>query len=155
MNCEGWCLQKCRVRNIFYRAISCWCQPVSCPNFLVCGNYEPKYQMDIYGICAMCYTMVGRKLSFVGVGCDYCRDPGTSTYLACGHWICRVCYYRCFYDPDMPYETPEPQILNLQEYKDWLTNYRYPKMRMAAVPWFDKCPVCGIKRRTLPDLIVC
>jgi hypothetical protein len=99
------------------------CQPIKCPNYLVCGALEPQRILWCYhGTCHNCHWMCGEKFGGKGAlkftketECPICMDTKTCVEgLRCEHNICVDCFKRCHYGD----HKPQPQFPYSREIED-------------------------------------
>lgn len=93
-----------------FRSIPCSysCLPISCPNYLVCRNREPRWVLDCHsGLCANCDIVFGTwdggpgRLKFSYDNCAVCRTTTDCVQLLyCHHKLCVGCFRKThrFYD---------------------------------------------------------
>ena len=130
MSCpgDGECLGQSGDREFEYEKrtdIKCEhdCQPIKCPNYLICGALEPQRILWCYhGTCSNCQYMCGKKFGGKGVlkftedvECPICMETKTCVEgLRCDHNVCVDCFRRCRNGQ----HKPQPQFPYSSEVED-------------------------------------
>lgn len=129
LNCkgDGMCLQQDDHPNKYTKnpdyVCSFNCQPVKCPNFLVCGNDDPQCILWCHaGRCYHCDLMFGKWCDSSNKGnlifidnleeCCICLDNNKVgvSQPKCEHYICVDCFKECYFaecdieSPPFPYD---------------------------------------------------
>ena len=123
--CNGYgeCLEQNDCKNGYkkYDNISCSykCQPMKCPNFLVCGRIEPQWVLRCHkGLCiSPCTTSFGYLQFTDNEECPICLEIKTCVkQLQCDHKTCVDCFKRCHLPPY--WDDPQPEFPYDSELED-------------------------------------
>ena len=114
------------------------CQPMKCPNYLVCGDVAPKwYYACHWGTCWDCKNRFGKQrvLEFSEDECPVCLETKTCVnMLNCSHKQCIDCFKRCQYgEKKLRPEFPLPED-KWDDYEEGLLD-NHP----LIVKWQDDC----------------
>jgi hypothetical protein len=94
------------------------CEPVKCPNYLVCGNISPQRILSSHkGTCFNCRISFGHLEFFTNEECPICLDTKLCVKQSkCNHKICVDCFKRCHFPPY--WNDPQPQFPYDSELED-------------------------------------
>ena len=105
------------------------CQPIPCPNYLICQHLEPQWVLSCSkGLCmSPCAISFGTLQFFENTECPICLETKTCvTQANCEHTICVDCFKRC-YLPSY-WNDPQPEFPYSSEIEDEFdTSYNDPK----------------------------
>jgi hypothetical protein len=108
------------------------CKPIPCPNETICGNWGPKWYIELKrsGVCICCDSMFKKIMSVVeSAECPMCLETTKCVIQPnCSHPTCIQCFKRCMYgEPDYP--APEfPYSKEIEdEWENDLDNDTNPK----------------------------
>jgi len=80
------------------------CSPVKCDNFLVCGEVDPKWVLNLNSSIAggitgfQCKISFGKLVFTDNVDCPICLEAKIGVkQINCDHKICIDCFKRCHY----------------------------------------------------------
>lgn len=150
---NGDCLTQTTDVNTYgkYPDVSCShnCQPLKCPNFLVCGSVGPKWFLDIHrGTCWTCRSKNFRNLEFSEDECPTCLDTKMCVKLLnCSHKQCVDCFRRCQWGRGQQYfgvMFPYPDLED--EYEDDPDNERW-KNDEKVQKWWRDCELAEVRRQ--------
>ncbi len=142
------------------------CQPIKCPNFLVCENVLPEqYLYCHHGVCGFCaihfYGILGKintPLKYLQFSdnqeCPICLETKMCVkQLYCEHKICVDCFKRCHWppywndpEPEFPYDSEDeydpndPLVQQYEEAYDKWVSERTERERSES--YLKKCPMC-------------
>ena len=124
---DGCCLLQVDCVNAYMKnadiACSHNCQPVQCPNYLICGRLEPEWLLYCHhGTCMNCAAMFGHLKFFENMECPICMDTKTCVkQIKCNHKICVDCFKRCHFPPY--WNDPQPEFPYDSEVEDEYDSY--------------------------------
>ena len=132
-NGDGSCLQQTDYRNGYKKNddISCEynCQPIKCPNYLVCEHLEPQHILWCHkGICmSPCAISFKRLQFFENTECPICFETTICVkQVNCEHKTCIDCFKRCHLPPY--WDDPQPEFPYSSDIEDDHDNdYNNPK----------------------------
>jgi len=168
-NGDGFCLTQTGNGYTYIKrdGISCDhnCQPVKCPNFLVCEVYYPQHILWCHkGTCVNCAISFGRLEFLENTECPICFETklGVKTN-KCEHSICVDCFKKCHmpsywnvgepqfpYDSDVedryednPYDVRWQLYPLIQEYNEAFRVWdEHRQKRYDSEENLRKCPLC-------------
>ncbi len=136
-NGDGICLEQIDCNNGYKKHdnISCNhnCQPVKCPNYIICGRLEPQYILWCHkGVCmSPCGILFHNKhlQFFENIECPICLETKICVkQLHCDHKICTDCFKRCHLPPY--WNDPEPEFPYDSELEDeYYSHWENPRWR--------------------------
>jgi len=142
---NGECLTQTTDMNTYgkYPDMTCSynCEPMKCPNYLVCGAICPKWLFGCHrGTCVNCAVLNFGNLEFSEDECPTCLDTKTCLKLLnCSHKQCVDCFRRSWYGkerPDIPFPIPELE----EEYYDTSEEDRWQQNQLV-VDWQARCDI--------------
>ncbi len=169
---NGDCLTQCghnRECNELYHKIedmTCEfnCEPMKCPNYLICGDISPKWYFNCHwGTCLHCKFMFGKQkiLAFSESECPVCLETKQCvTLLNCEHKECVDCFKRAWYgaktqQPPFPIPELEEEYYDTSDEDRWRENHLVVKWWNDIEKWEDTtseersrekylrcCPLC-------------
>jgi hypothetical protein len=122
---DGSCLEQAGFMNGYkkFDDVECNhnCQPIKCPNYLVCEHLEPQWLLWCHkGVCmSPCGVLFNNtQLQFTeNKECPVCLEIKTCVkQLKCIHSICIDCFKRCHLPPY--WNDPQPQFPYSSEIED-------------------------------------
>ena len=140
------------------------CQPVECPNYLVCDNHCLKWTIDCHnGKCVDCTVNRLGVLIRCTVDCPVCLEKKLGVIQPrCEHCLCAECFNKCYFEPHVG-ETSEGPLFPFPDIEDdyrkdpnndtWLPYLPFIEMyESARITWEDeevwrkfqlaRCPIC-------------
>ncbi len=123
----GHCLKKGNKKNEYYqdKDITCEynCNPIKCPNYLVCKTMEPLYSIQQHELCVDCVIMFGEwqggkgKLTFFDTTkCPICLEIKLCvSHSNCNHYSCIECFNLWLYKKE-----PRKSVCPLCKIRDGL-----------------------------------
>lgn len=132
---DGMCLAQ-DSNNEYVKKLECEynCEPVKCPNFVVCGSINPLCILNCHRrLCTNCDSMFGTWQSGHGIlnlrdniECCICLETKIGiSYPRCDHYICIDDFKRCFYvnEPVFPYSSDvEDEYYEDPDNQKWLND---------------------------------
>lgn len=151
---DGSCLEQTTCKNGYkkYDNVSCEhnCQPIKCPNYLVCEHLRPQWFLWCHrGVCG---TPCGVSFNnthlqfFENTECPICFETITCVkQINCEHKICIDCFKRCHLppywndpQPDFPYDSSvEDEYDNDQENPRWRNDPLIQKYERDSNKWYN------------------
>jgi hypothetical protein len=108
------------VRNIEYTCPHN-CEPVKCPNFLVCGTVAQEWYYNCHrGRCWTCRNTFEKNLTFKEEPeeCPVCMETTMCVVQPnCEHAMCISCFKRCWNGAPHPEQPPFPYPEREEEYE--------------------------------------
>lgn len=166
---DGSCLEQADERH-YRRRWSCVhdCVPVRCPNYAVCGEFDPVRVLDCHrGLCLHCDMAFGQRLEFYDQlkECPVCLEsrPCCVKMPGCVHVLCVGCFRNLqgwrIADPDLELQgaalvlnTPELALQDEleEEEEDNSSDQDDPggesmEETYESLPWNGLCPICRAK----------
>ena len=170
---NGECLDQSYGTKVYIKRnnVSCDynCEPMKCPNYLVCGSFYPELYKDCWGgVCLTCDKTYGKwkgnlTLKFIdNVECPICMETRLSvTNPKCNHSLCIDCFRKCYLGdmnedgkPVFPEEIEEEYYQNPDDEK-WENNEVLRLYDNAIAIWekerkevrekkkyLSRCPLC-------------
>ena len=144
------------------------CQPIKCPNFMVCGDIAPMWYFQCcHGTCRNCDMMFGKKLDLKEdpEECPVCIEIAPAVVQPnCQHSVCINCFKRCWYgaarndEPRFPYPDREDEYFDYEPSYEVHPLYTDPLVVKYHADWnrwdddwnakrateghLRKCPLC-------------
>jgi hypothetical protein len=166
---DGSCLEQTDLHNGYKKNedMSCShnCQPMKCPNYLICGELMPQWVLCCHkGTSMSCAVSFGHLQFFENVECPICLDTKMCVKQKnCDHKICVDCFKRCHLpsywsdpQPAFPYDSEledeydshweNPRWRNdplIQKYNDDFDRWELEReIREANESYLKVCPLC-------------
>lgn len=86
------------------------CEPLQCPNYIVCDNIAPQFILDCHGgVCPGCNISIGSLVTKKDKECSVCLKKTLGILRECKkHYFCLDCFKRGWYGhldnpPEFPY----------------------------------------------------
>lgn len=169
-NGDGSCLVQTDCKNGYKKSddISCShnCQPIACPNYLVCNHLVPQLYLWCHqGLCMVpCAISFGHLQFYENEECPICFETKTCVkQLKCDHKICIDCFKRCHLppywndpQPEFPYDSElEDEYDSNQDHPRWKSDPLIQKynedwrrweiereLREASESYLKVCSIC-------------
>ena len=170
--CKGYgeCLAQSDCNNGYTKSdtMSCShnCQPMKCPNYLICGHIRPEWFLNCHkGLCMTPCAISFKYLHFVeNKECPVCLETTICVkQLKCEHLICVECFKRCHLppywndtQPEFPYDSEleeeyecqwdNPRWRNdplIQKYEEDSKKWQIDReIREENESYLKVCPLC-------------